>query len=230
MRKRKISRRRFLSSAVAATAGGVVTFQTAAIAKPPMAVATTARYSDYVVALADEQGAAPVEEPLTARNMEGPFYRAGAPFRSKLYDDGEPGRVLVVSGKVVSRNGRALADAILDLWQASDAGRYDNDDPRNPPKQNEFRLRGKVKTDPEGRYEFETIWPAPYAIGGGHYRPAHIHLKVTHEGHKPLTTQIYFKGDKYNATDAACRKSLEIDPQPKGKKSAATFKIVLAKA
>jgi protocatechuate 3,4-dioxygenase beta subunit len=229
MKKKNITRRRFMTSAVAATAGGVVAFQSAAVASPAP-YAKTARYADYLPLLDDSKNAALAEEPLTERNMEGPFYRAGAPFRNKLYDDGEPGKVLVVSGSVVSRNGRPLADAVLDLWQASAAGRYDNDDARNPPKRDEFKLRGKVKTDKDGKYSFETIWPAAYGLGGNVFRPAHIHLKVNHEGHKTLTTQIYFKGDKYNATDGAYRKSLEIDPKPDGKKLAATFKIVLAKA
>ncbi len=228
MKKRKITRRRFMGTAAAAAAGGAIVISGRTDAAPP--VAKTARYSDYRPLMDDAKAAPPAEEPLTEANMEGPFYRSGAPARSKLYDDGEPGRVLVVSGTVVSRNGRPLADAVLDLWQATDAGRYDNDDARNPPAKDKFKLRGIVKTDKDGKYQFETIWPAPYGIGGTLYRPAHIHVKLRHEGHKPLTTQLYFKGDKYNTTDGAYRKSLEIDPKPEGKKFVATYKFVLGKA
>src|SRR5262249_48919837 len=160
-------------------------------------------------------------------NIEGPFFREGAPFRTVLYDKGEKGDVLVISGTVVARNGRPLADAVLEVWQATADGRYDNDDPRKPPKKDEFRLRGRLKTDKEGKYQFETVRPAPYQIGPDQYRPAHIHIKVHCEGYQSLTTQLYFKGDKYNKVDPWYKKSLEIDPQPDGKKFAASFKFVL---
>src|SRR5262249_26342446 len=153
------------------------------------------RYSDYLASLSEGRTAGECQtadegEPATESNIEGPFYRPGAPFRTRLYDDGEPGRVLVISGTVVARNGRPLAGALLDSWQASAAGRYDSDDPRTPPKPDAFRLRGKVKTDREGKYQFETVWPSPYQVGPDQTRPAHIHLKVSHNAYRALTTQI----------------------------------------
>jgi catechol 1,2-dioxygenase len=222
MSKEKLSRRGFLKSAVAGTvAASAVEVAAASGAEPK----TPPKYSDYV-ALLDKGHEV---EPATEDNIEGPFYRPGAPFRTKLYDDGEKGDVLVISGSVVARNGRPLAGALLEIWQASADGRYDNDDPDNPPAKNVFHLRGRLKTDEKGRYEFETVRPAPYSIGQGRYRPAHIHLKIHHEGHKSLTTQFYFKGDKYNKTDPWYKPSLVLDLKPDGKRSRATFKIVLAK-
>lgn len=72
-------------------------------------------------------------ESATEDNIEGPFYRPGAPMRTTLFDPGEKGEVLRVSGTVVARNGRPLAEALIEVWQATAARRYDNDDPRHPP-------------------------------------------------------------------------------------------------
>jgi catechol 1,2-dioxygenase len=202
----------------------------AAGASPPPALEPEPpRYADYLTALdkANETEAA------TEDNIEGPFYRPNAPLRNKLHDKGEKGVVLVIAGKVVSRNGRPLAGAMLEVWQATADGRYDNDDPARPPKKDEFRLRGRLRTDDEGNYQFETIRPAPYQVGPAQYRPAHIHIKVHHEGHKSLTTQLYFKDDKYNKTDPWFKPSLVVEYQQDEKdknRFLGTFKFVLAKA
>jgi catechol 1,2-dioxygenase len=229
MARERLSRRGFLKSAVAGTVAvsAVEAASATEVAPVPRAKDRPApKYSDYVAHL-DKGNEI---EPATEDNIEGPFYRAGAPFRTKLYDDGEKGEVLVISGTVVARNGRPLAGALLEIWQASAEGRYDNDDPGHPPAKNEFRLRGRLKTNKEGRYEFETIRPAPYQIGPDRYRPAHIHVKVHQEGYKSLTTQFYFKGDKYNRTDPWYKPSLVLDLKPDGKRSRGTFKVVLARA
>jgi catechol 1,2-dioxygenase len=222
MNKTNVSRRGFLRSAVA---GALAAPAVPAAVAAPRAKAPP-KYSDYLVLL--DKGRE--TEPATEDNIEGPFFRADAPFRTTLYEKGEKGDVLVISGTVVSRNGRPLEGALLEIWQASADGRYDNDDPNHPPAKNEFRLRGRLKTNKDGSYQFETVRPSPYRIGARQYRPAHIHVKVHHEGHRSLTTQLYFKGDKYNKTDPWYKPSLAIDPKAEGKKFAATFKFVLAKA
>ena len=38
-------------------------------------------------------------------------------------------------------------------------------------------------------------------LNGAQYRPAHVHVKVSAAGHVPLTTQLYFPDDPYNAID-----------------------------
>jgi len=120
---------------------------------------------------------------------------------------------------------------VLDVWQCNADGRYDNDDPKNPPKADQFTLRGKVKTNEKGEYRFTTIKPVPYSIGEGKFRPAHIHLKANLDGYTPLTTQIYFKGDKHNKSDPWYSKNREVDPKPDVKKVLqATFKVVLTRA
>lgn len=223
MKKRSLSRRGFLHSALA---GPAVLATAGAVSGQEKEAKPAPRYADYVAQL-DKGNEI---EPATEDNIEGPFFRAEAPFRTKLYDEGEKGDILVISGRVVARNGKPLQDALIEVWQASADGRYDNDDPAKPPRKDEFHLRGRLKTGKDGQYEFETIRPAAYQIGPKQYRPAHIHIKVHHEGHESLTTQLYFKGDKYNKTDPWYKPSLALDPKPDGKRFKASFKFVLAKA
>ena len=220
--KSTLSRRKFLAASLATA--GVAAIPNSAKAEEP---AETAAYCEYLIYTK------PGEEELdaTEKDIEGPFYREGAPFRGTLFDKGAKGDRLVVAGTVVARNGRPLANAILDVWQCNADGRYDNDDPKNPPKKDQFVFRGRIKTNDKGEYEFTTIKPVPYSIGESRYRPAHIHVKASLDGYTPLTTQIYFKGDTYNKTDPWYKASREIDPKPDNKKVLrANFKVVLARA
>ena len=74
-----------------------------------------------------------------------------------------------------------MPNTVIDIWQANATGRYDNDDPNNPPPADRFILRAKLKTNEKGEYSFTTIKPVPYQIGENQYRPAHIHLKAALE-------------------------------------------------
>jgi hypothetical protein len=44
---------------------------------------------------------------------------------------------------------------------------------------------------------------------------------------KELTTQLYFKGDRYNAVDTSVRPSLILRPKDLGKGQSASFQFVL---
>ncbi len=85
---------------------------------------------------ATESGTGPMPDCVeTVDNSLGPFYRAGAPFRSDLAEPDAPGVRLTVSGRVFDLDCDPIADAVLDLWQANDDGNYDNDGsmPELPP-------------------------------------------------------------------------------------------------
>jgi catechol 1,2-dioxygenase len=150
----------------------------------------------------------------TESNIEGPVYVAGAPTLEPPYvlprRADEPGDKLIFSGTVRSTDGSPLAGAILDVWQANGASEYSNFSPDVP----EYNLRGRLMTDDDGRFEFETVVPSPYeiptsgatgrllaALGRSAFRPAHIHFKISHEAASPLTTQIYFEDDPWIDAD-----------------------------
>ena len=135
--------------------------------------------------------------PPTPRNVAGPFWREGAPFRSRLWTD-EAGDLLTITGKVVDSHCRPIPGAVLDLWQADGNGRYDSELTRYDAQL--FRLRGRAKTDARGEYRIETVRPAPYGMGAS-MRPAHIHAIVSAPGKTNLVTQMYFHDDPYLRTD-----------------------------
>lgn len=124
----------------------------------------------------------------TPRDMEGPFYKAGAPMRASIVEPGSKGERLELSGRVLAADCRPVAGTLLDFWQADERGEYDNTG---------FRYRGKVAADAEGRYRIETILPPPY-MG----RPRHIHVKLQRPGGRVLTTQLYFPGEARGAEPA----------------------------
>lgn len=160
--------------------------------------------------------------PETEDNIEGPFYKPGAPDRSVLVEPGMRGTRLTVSGRVLSTRGAPLAAALLDVWQADTQGQYDNEG---------FRLRGRLYADDAGNYRLQTILPRYYRAGRT-TRPSHIHLKVSAPGFPLLTTQLYFKGDPYNSIDRNVRTSLMLSPTDarNGNGKAARFDFVLRAA
>jgi catechol 1,2-dioxygenase len=158
---------------------------------------------------------------LTEANIEGPYYREGAAYRTNLIDRGIVGRELTLQGRVLSLDCRSpLAGASLDVWQADADGRYDNDG--TFPDGSILRLRGKLRVDEQGRFSVRTIVPGRY-LNGQVYRPAHIHVKLSAAGHAPLTTQLYFPDDPYNTVDPFIRQSLIMDVSG----TAANFDFVL---
>jgi len=124
----------------------------------------------------------------TPRDMEGPFYKAGAPMRASLVEPGAKGERLELSGRVLAADCQPVPGALLDFWQADEKGDYDNAG---------FRYRGKVTADAGGRYRIETVLPPPY-MG----RPRHIHVKLQRPGGRVLTTQLYFPGEARGADPA----------------------------
>ena len=159
----------------------------------------------------------------------GPFHLPDAPLLDAPFElphrPDEPGDRTRVSGRVTDADGKPLADANLDIWQADAEGRYSGFMP-GPPEGN---LRGQVRTDADGRYESITVIPGPYTIpldgptgkmtaaaGWSPWRPAHIHLIVSAEGHEPLVTQLFIDSSDYldNDVASAVKPELIVHPEP----------------
>lgn len=163
---------------------------------------------------------------ITDANIEGPYYRAGAPLRSNLLDADVSGVALLLTGRVLSLDCRSpLSNAELDIWHADDLGHYDNDGSLHLPA-DRFRLRGRIKTDKNGAFSLSSIVPGRY-LNGKVYRPAHVHVKVVAAGHQGLTTQLYFPGDPFNDVDPFISRSLIMDVAAKGDGKQAHFDFVL---
>jgi protocatechuate 3,4-dioxygenase, beta subunit len=178
----------------------------------------------------------------TPPQILGPFY----PFMQTPTDSGDltgggkaRGTILYLSGRVLAADGKPVAGAKVEIWQANAAGRYShpNDDNLAAPIDEKFHGFAVTMTDGQGRYSFKTVRPAAYPVAPGRWRPAHIHFSVTAK-YEQLVTQMYFKGGEWNETDSwlnsASRKDLLItDPAPAEDKEpgaqVATFDIVLTR-
>lgn len=134
----------------------------------------------------------------TRADVLGPFYVPGAPSRAKIAADDEPGERLLLSGRVFTDDCETpLVGALLDIWQADENGVYHDAGAT-------FRLRGQVLTDSDGRFMVDTIKPGNYTLAENVWRPAHIHFTTSMPGHRPVTTQLYFKGDPYLPPNDGC--------------------------
>ena len=150
----------------------------------------------------------------TSASMLGPFWRLNSPFTENggsIVRSPTPGPVLFANCKVVDAKGAPVTDAVVDVWQSSTEGLYENQDP----SQADMNLRGQFRTDKEGRFGFRSILPAGYpipidgpvgdfirAVKRPHnYRPAHIHFLIYKPGLKTLISQIYVNDDPLLETD-----------------------------
>ncbi|MFM0051717.1 catechol 1,2-dioxygenase [Caballeronia grimmiae] len=163
----------------------------------------------------------------TPRTIEGPLYVAGAPVRDGVSridinadEDADP---LIIRGTVTGPDGKPLAGAVVECWHANSKGFYSHFDPTGA--QDDFNLRGAVKTGADGTYEFRTLMPVGYgcppqgatqqlldAMARHGNRPAHVHFFVTSDKTRKLTTQINIEGDPLIWDDFAYATREELVP------------------
>lgn len=174
-----------------------------------------------------------VESLATETTILGPFYVPESPWRENgasivEYDDG--GEPTIVRGVVRDTSGDPITGAVVDVWHNAATGFYAVQQPNEQPPTN---LRGRFRTDVEGRYEFRTVRPVPYPIpndgpvgqllrdtGRHEWRAAHIHMKVSADGFTPLTTHVFDRASEYLDSDTVfgVKDSLiaDLHPQPDG--------------
>ena len=156
----------------------------------------------------------------TPRQVKGPFYPVVPQADTDLdltmiegHTQAATGEAILVEGRVHGANGKPLANALVDVWQANHHGRYSHpEDPNTAPLDEHFQGWGIVRTDADGTYRFKTIRPGAYPLenlGGTGWRCQHIHYKVSHEAHPELITQMYFDGDPLIAQDLEIAKAPE---------------------
>ncbi len=149
----------------------------------------------------------------TQANMLGPFWREDQPLcpsGASLVRSDTPGSALTVEVRVEDREGRPIEGADADVWHSSPKGLYENQDPT----QAEMNLRGRFRTDAEGRFRFKSVKPAgyPIPINGPvgelvratrrhNYRPAHLHFLIYKPGFKTMISQVYVPDDEHLETD-----------------------------
>ena len=103
---------------------------------------------------------------------------------------------------MLSQAGEPVRNAIVEIWQVDNNAVYlhtgDNTNRKN--QDMNFQGYGRFLTDAKGQYYFRTIKPVPYPG-----RTPHIHVGVSRNGHRILTTQLFVKGHKQNDGDGIYR-------------------------
>ncbi|GIG63888.1 carbohydrate-binding protein [Phytomonospora endophytica] len=147
----------------------------------------------------------------TPPQMEGPYFKPNSPQRTSMLDGA--GTRLTLTGSVYGLGCQGIAGALLDFWQADNAGNYDN---------YTYRFRGHQFSDANGRFTLTTIVPGLYPG-----RTRHIHVKVQAPGRPILTTQLYFPNEPRNATDSLFDPRLLMNVTTGGGGRVAAFDFVL---
>ena len=153
----------------------------------------------------------------TPAQTEGPFYPAPAMRHADIDNDlvkiagavrDAGGRIIHLTGRVLDREGNAIAGARVEIWQCDVNGRYLHAGDRQAVARDAaFQGFGHDITDDQGRYRFRTIRPVSYPG-----RTPHIHVKVL-SGGEELTTQFYIDGEPGNERDFLYRRLSVADRQ-----------------
>jgi protocatechuate 3,4-dioxygenase alpha subunit len=142
----------------------------------------------------------------TPSQTVGPFFHLGLA-RAEWADlsaDNPAGERIAVEGRVIDGDGAPVPDAMIELWQANAAGRYNHPDDRqdDKPIDPHFRGFGRVATDAEGRFRVVTVKPGPVPGRGNALQAPHINIALFARGLlKHLYTRIYFADEAANAGD-----------------------------
>jgi protocatechuate 3,4-dioxygenase alpha subunit len=119
---------------------------------------------------------------ITPSQTVGPYFSLGLADANQLVPDG-----LRLTGRVLDGAGEPVPDAIVEVWQADEKGRY----------RPHFGW-GRSGCDQDGRYTFLTVKPGP--IDG---QAPHLTMLVFARGLlKPVLTRMYFPDEEEaNARD-----------------------------
>jgi hydroxyquinol 1,2-dioxygenase len=170
----------------------------------------------------------PTPSGATESTVLGPFYAPGSPLRESgaTIAEQDAGVPAWVHGRVLGLDGAPIVGAELDVWQNGSNRLYAVQDDGAP----EHHLRGRFRTDREGRYSFQAVRPVPYPIPDDGpvgqmleatarhpWRPAHIHIVVRAPGFQSLTTHIFDAESEYLDRDTvfAVKSSLLRTFQPR---------------
>ena len=153
----------------------------------------------------------------TASQTAGPYVHIGLIPQQAGFDIFEKniGNVLVTSatkgerirfeGRVIDGSGAPVKDALVELWQANAAGRYNHPaDRQAKPLDGSFRGFGRAGSNFEtGVFFFDTIKPGPVTGRQGRIMAPHLNLWIVARGiNTGLNTRAYFSDEaQANAAD-----------------------------
>jgi protocatechuate 3,4-dioxygenase, beta subunit len=112
-------------------------------------------------------------------------------WQTSIAGEAEPGEPLEMQGVIYRSDGKTPAPDVILYVYHTDAEGYYSPAPGQAHGRRHGHLRGWMKTNREGRYQFRTIRPAPYPNGR---IPAHIHPIVK----EPRRNEYYINEYVFN--------------------------------
>jgi protocatechuate 3,4-dioxygenase, alpha subunit len=142
----------------------------------------------------------------TPSQTVGPFFHIGLPYEGgpEVVPPAHP-EAIRIAGRVFDGEGSPVDDALVETWQANQAGRYDHsEDTRDDVRLSDgFRGFGRSATDGDGRYELVTVKPGPVPHPNGGLQAPHLEMAVFARGLlTQVVTRMYFPDEtEANASD-----------------------------
>jgi protocatechuate 3,4-dioxygenase, alpha subunit len=141
----------------------------------------------------------------TTSQTVGPFFKIGLEwlYRDNLIVEGVSGERVTIQGRVLDGDGLPVPDAIVEIWQANAHGKYNHpEDTQDKPLEPGFNGYGRVPTNAEGMFRFNTIKPGPVPGPNGKQQAPHLAVSVFMRGVlRRLVTRMYFPDDERNSGD-----------------------------
>ncbi|HET7355307.1 MAG TPA: protocatechuate 3,4-dioxygenase subunit alpha [Nocardioidaceae bacterium] len=141
----------------------------------------------------------------TPSQTVGPFFHYALPYEHgpRLAGPDRPG-VFRLAGRVVDGEGNGVSDALVEVWQADEQGRFVTE----PGVYAEatgagFRGFGRCATDFDGRFELHTVKPGRVPTVEGRQQAPHLAMSVFARGMlRRAATRVYFDDEAdANAVD-----------------------------
>ena len=143
---------------------------------------------------------------LTPSQTIGPWFAYGlTPNKQYDWSDLATGNLITpdvvgerirVEGRVLDGDGIPMKDAMIEIWQADAQGRYAHPRDTRALPNSTFKGFGRVGTDEDGHYAFDTIKPG--AVPGPNGKAQAPHILVAFYSRGLLThmyTRIYFSDE-----------------------------------
>ena len=164
--------------------------------------------SAFVAAAFATPGLLAEELAKTPALTEGPFYPDHLPLDTDndlllLNDKLTPaiGEITHLSGRVLDTKGNPVRNAVVEIWQVDGNGIYLHTRSGGTKERDaNFQGYGRFLTNRQGEYYFRTVKPVPYPG-----RTPHIHVAVSQNGRRKLTTQLFIAGEEQNKRDGIYR-------------------------
>jgi protocatechuate 3,4-dioxygenase alpha subunit len=141
----------------------------------------------------------------TPSQTVGPFFMIGCERlrTSELAGPGVSGERIEIRGRVIDGEGVGVPDAMLEVWQASSAGKYAHpEDTQDKATETGFQGFGRIPTDANGEFRFTTIKPGTVPAPDRRQQAPHIVVSVFMRGLlRRLVTRIYFPDRAANEQD-----------------------------